>query len=122
MALVQLLIVIICVYKVHGQASIQCGECRCVHIEPHFILNCENLEMHHMPVIEELIQRYISRAHMSGNMITSLRSGYFKNWLSLKYIDLTGNPDLACVETSKIPAHVKVEVECLREITGKYNK
>lgn len=105
---------------VHGQASVQCGECTCVHVEPNYFLNCENEGIRQMPQIGKLMQRFISRAYMSGNSITTLDKEYFEHWVSLKYIDLTGNPGINCDELRKIPAHIKVQVECERGTSGEY--
>lgn len=77
--------------------------------------------MDHMPEIDDIIQRQISKAYISGNMITSFDDGYFTKWYSLKFIDVSGNPNLHCYETTKIPAHVKIQMECVKGTEGEYS-
>lgn len=115
------MLLIISIHQMFGEASIQCGQCRCVKLGTRYILDCENLNMDYMPEIDDMMQRHISKAYMSGNMITSLTTEYFKHWYSLEFIDLTGNPTLFCHEVEKIPEHVKVQMECVGGISGKFN-
>jgi len=105
----------------YGEASIQCGECRCVKLGRSYILDCEDLNMDYMPEIGDIIQRHITKAYMSGNMISSLNRKYFMHWYSLEFIDLSRNPNLFCHEVENIPEHVKVKMDCVGGTSGEYN-
>lgn len=83
------------------------------------MLDCENLGLHHMPVIDDIMQRHITKAYMSGNRISLLESNYFDKWYSLKFVDFSQNPDFHCDDITKIPEHVKVQLECEIESSGK---
>lgn len=105
----------------HVQASTeQCGECSCIHIEPNIILDCENLGLTSIPDMGNIIQRKIIRAYMAGNDIKEVRTTDLAKWYSLQYIDFSENPNFDCSELEKVPSHVKIEVECIHSVEGKY--
>lgn len=57
-----------------SQGITQCGECRCIYIEPYYTVDCEGLELDALPHLDEMITMVMTRIYLKNNKLTELDS------------------------------------------------
>lgn len=106
-----------CIFA-NSQSTTQCGLCDCIYIEPYYTLDCENVGVHELPLLEYTIGKLVNKAYLDKNHIRFIDPEIIRSWYMLEFIDLTHNM-LKCSEIEKIPENVKVRSDC-PQLLGMY--
>ena len=100
-----------------SQSDYRCGMCICYDLHPQRIMDCKQMELNSLPLLLEQDTIGLTSVFLNDNSITKLDQDILDSWISLKFIDLRGNP-LICTELSKLSKNVQVLENCQEASTS----
>ena len=98
---------------VTSAGEFQCNVCRCYYTEPTTFMDCSDLELDWLPVIDEMVAFTLTTVYLKNNNITILDTDILETWDVLNFLDISKNP-LNCDELVKLPSDVEVVSDCIK--------